>query len=108
MTVNKNVGLRKRVDDKCKSCIYDPEAAGTWRQQVTLCSVTNCPLYQVRPATKSPIPHSVLKYYSVPKAEYPIYGYSRVPEGRFTEHNGSEEYQADLAAVMEPICGGSR
>jgi len=98
MTVNKNVGLRKRVDDKCKSCIYDPEAAGTWRQQVTLCSVTKCPLYPVRPVTKSPIPHSVLKYYSVPKAEYPIYGCSRAPEGGFSEHNVPGECRDDSQA----------
>ncbi len=108
MTVTKKLGLRKCVDDKCKSCIYDPEAAGTWRQQVTLCSVTKCPLYPVRPVTKSPIPHSVLKYYSLPTAEYPNYGRSRVPEGCFTEHSDGDEYQTDLVAEIEPIRGDTR
>ena len=90
MTVTKKPGLRKSVDDKCKMCIYDPKAAGTWRQQVTLCSVTICPLYPVRPVTKSPIPIRVLKYYSVPKSEYAFYGCSRPPEDPITEHNEVE------------------
>ena len=88
--MTKKPNLRKSVDDKCRSCIYDPEAAGTWRQQVTLCSITKCPLYPVRPLTKSPIPHSVLKYYSVPEAEHPIYGCSRAPEGAFNGANCSD------------------
>lgn len=41
--------------------------AGTWLQQVTLCSSPNCPLYPVRPQTKSQIPESVLRYYQVGK-----------------------------------------
>jgi hypothetical protein len=59
------MSLRKAIDDKCRDCIYDPLAAGTWRQQVTLCSVKLCPLYEVRPKTGSPIPESVLSYYGV-------------------------------------------
>ena len=95
MTVNKKPSLRKCVDDKCKMCIYDPKAAGTWRQQVTLCSVTICPLYPVRPVTKSPIPIRVLKYYSVPKSEYAFYGCSRHQIGGSNEHDVSDEYPAD-------------
>jgi len=86
------LSLRKAIDDKCKSCIYDPLAAGTWRQQVTLCSVTSCPLFPVRPVTKSAIPIPVLKYYCVPEAEYPIFGCSRPPEGCFNEHSELDEY----------------
>jgi hypothetical protein len=56
--------LRKRIDAMCKDCTCDELAMGTWRQQVTLCSVTACPLWQVRPTT-SRIPESVLKYYGV-------------------------------------------
>ena len=29
------MSLRKRIDEKCKDCIYDPTAPGTWRQQVS-------------------------------------------------------------------------
>ena len=61
--------LRKRIDQHCKSCIYDSLAPGTWRQQVTLCSVKSCPFYDVRPKTGYPIPESVLSYYGVNLAE---------------------------------------
>ena len=62
--------LRKRINQHCKSCIYDPYAPGTWRQQVTLCSVKSCALYNVRPKTTRPIPKSVLSYYGVSLGEY--------------------------------------
>ena len=61
--------LRKRINQHCKSCIYDPYAPGTWRQQVTLCSVKSCAFYDVRPRTTSAIPKSVLSYYGVNLAE---------------------------------------
>ena len=48
--------LRKRINQHCKSCIYDPYAPGTWRKQVTLCSVKSCAFYDVRPKTTSAIP----------------------------------------------------
>ena len=62
--------LRKRINQHCKSCVYDQNAAGTWRQQVTLCSVKSCALYDVRPKSTRPIPESVLSYYGVDLAEY--------------------------------------
>lgn len=34
---------------KCKDCIYDREAPGNWRQQVTACSITSCALWPYRP-----------------------------------------------------------
>ena len=37
--------LRKAIDENCKECIYDPLAVGSWRKQVTLCTVNKCPLY---------------------------------------------------------------
>ena len=61
------MSLRKAVNDKCKDCIYDDAAAGTWRQQVTLCSSPDCPLYEVRPQTKALIPENVLIYYGIAK-----------------------------------------
>lgn len=64
------MGLRKAVNDNCKSCVYDDLAAGTWKQQVTLCSVKNCPLWPFRPRTTRPIPESVLSYYGVKNDEY--------------------------------------
>ena len=41
--------LRKAIDDKCRDCIYDPASRGTWRQQVTICPQTDCPLWPIRP-----------------------------------------------------------
>ena len=92
MTANNKPRLRKSVDDKCKTCIFDPKAAGTWRQQVTLCTVEMCPLYPVRPVTISPIPESTLKYYSVPTGEFAFYRSSQPQKGGFSEHNGSGRY----------------
>ena len=62
--------LRKRIDQHCKSCIYDSLAPGTWRQQVTLCSVKSCAFHDVRPKTGYPIPESVLSYYEVENDQY--------------------------------------
>lgn len=41
--------LREAIDRKCKDCVYDPLAPGTWRQQVADCGAASCPLYDVRP-----------------------------------------------------------
>ena len=64
------MSLRKAIDQNCKNCAYDEIAAGTWRQQVTLCSVKSCALYDVRPKSTHPIPESVLSYYGVSLGEY--------------------------------------
>ena len=77
MTTKNRPSLRKCINEHCKCCIYDPEAAGTWRQQVTLCTVTGCPLYPARPITKVSIPESVLDYYDVTEEERALYGRSR-------------------------------
>jgi hypothetical protein len=61
---------RKCIDAHCKSCIYDDLAAGTWRQQVSLCSVISCALYRARPKTKYSIPDSVLSYYGVKSTDF--------------------------------------
>jgi len=62
--------LRKRINQHCKSSIYDSLAAGSWRQQVTLCGVKSCALYDVRPKSTRPIPESVLSYYGVENDQY--------------------------------------
>ena len=48
-----NQELRARVDAHCVSCIYDELYPGTWRQQVELCCVTSCPLFDVRSKSRS-------------------------------------------------------
>jgi hypothetical protein len=64
------MSLRKAINQHCKDCVYDEIATGTWRQQVTLCSVKSCALYEVRPKSTRPILESVLSYYGVENDEY--------------------------------------
>ena len=59
------MSLRKAINQKCKDCTYDFASNGTWRQQVALCSVKSCALYDVRPKPTSPIPESTLRWYGV-------------------------------------------
>ena len=60
--------LRKAVNEKCKSCTFDEMAMGTGKQQVTLCPVWRCPLFESRPTTER-IPVSVLNYHDVDSLE---------------------------------------
>jgi len=91
MGIQRPRSLRKAINAKCRSCIHDELAAGTWRQQVTLCPVKNCALYPVRPLTEAPIPERVLDYYLVEGPERAFYRLSRPPEGPLSEHSVSEE-----------------
>jgi hypothetical protein len=75
------MSLRKRVDEKCKDCSYDPTARGTWRQQVFLCSAKICPLWVVRAKPASPIPESTLRWYGVDLAESQAFA-AVIEEGR--------------------------
>jgi len=45
---------KQAIAAKCKDCIYDCEAAGTWRQQTHACTITDCPLWMLRPRSKTP------------------------------------------------------
>lgn len=47
------MSLRDAINAKCRECIYDPRSgAGTWRQQVSACTVYRCALWPVRPIAK--------------------------------------------------------
>ncbi len=50
-------GLRGRINAKFAECIYDPSpgGGGNWRQQITACTASDCPLYPVRPVSKSEV-----------------------------------------------------
>ena len=63
------MSLRKRIDEKCKDCIYDTTAPGTWRKQVSLCTAKSCPLWGVKAKPTSPMPESTLRWYGVDLAE---------------------------------------
>jgi hypothetical protein len=41
--------MRAAINAKCKDCIHDEEAPGTWREQVAQCSAPACPLWPIRP-----------------------------------------------------------
>jgi hypothetical protein len=43
---------KKAIEEMCKHCIYDKNAAGTWRQQVDACTSPKCPLYNFRPISR--------------------------------------------------------
>ena len=86
MTVKKSRSLRNRVDAYCRFCIYDEKARGTWRQQVTLCPVEDCPLHPVRPITKAQIPESVLDYYEIKGRERAFYRRSRHLDALLSAH----------------------
>ena len=47
------MSLRKAINEKCKSCIYDRHQPGTWRQQTEACEIRSCPLWGVRPKSAS-------------------------------------------------------
>ena len=66
---NKPRSLRKAINEKCRSCVFDKANKGNWRQQVTLCSDHECELYLVRPVSGADIPESILNAYNVPEWE---------------------------------------
>lgn len=41
------------INAKCRDCIFDPYAAGSWREQVAACCGAHCPLHPVRPVPRS-------------------------------------------------------
>lgn len=50
---------KQAIEMKCVECIYDPNAEGTWRQQVSNCDACMCPLWGVRPLPSGEIHHGV-------------------------------------------------
>jgi len=74
------MSLRQAVNLNCRNCIYDDLAKGTWRQQVSLCSVKKCALWPHRPKTTRPIPESVLSWYGAKKDEYEVLELISVPQ----------------------------
>ncbi len=41
------------IATKCRECITDPCALGTWREQVAVCACTDCPLWRFRPLSRN-------------------------------------------------------
>ncbi len=42
---------QKAINDKCRDCIYDPQAPGNWRQQTGACTIKTCSLWPYRPVS---------------------------------------------------------
>ena len=49
----KKYSLRTAINLKCKDCIYDPELPYGWKQQVSLCELTDCSLWKCRPKSRT-------------------------------------------------------
>ena len=49
---------KQAIEEYCKECSYDPEdkGAGTWRQQIEACVMSDCPLYEFRPLSRTNSP----------------------------------------------------
>ena len=47
---------QQAINEKCKECIYDPAAEGTWRMQTEACELTDCALWEYRPKSRSKTP----------------------------------------------------
>lgn len=48
----KRVSLRLRVDAKCRDCGGADGGVRHWRNHVSVCPVTDCPLWSCRPLTR--------------------------------------------------------
>lgn len=53
--------LSGAVEDMCRVCTHDSLDHGTWKQQMTACEVTTCPLYPVRPITHGGMPDVIVE-----------------------------------------------
>ena len=47
------MSLRNAINMKCKDCIYDAELPFGWRQQVSLCELADCSLWEHRPKPRT-------------------------------------------------------
>ena len=46
------VSYKNAIGAKCKWCIFDSREPGNWREQVTMCTATDCPLWHCRPKVR--------------------------------------------------------
>ena len=60
-THSNNVKSRKAaIEQHCRDCIFDPNASGTWREQVRNCTSINCSLRPFRPTPYKTTPESLI------------------------------------------------
>jgi len=48
------------IADKCRDCIYDPIARGTWREQVADCVSSSCALHPVRAVPRHCVSNGII------------------------------------------------
>jgi hypothetical protein len=51
--------MRRAINAKCKECIYDRVADGTWREQVESCTSQDCALWILRPRASRAVDEAV-------------------------------------------------
>ena len=49
----KRLTRQQAIEAMCRECTYDELDEGTWRMQVERCELSDCPLYQYRPRSRS-------------------------------------------------------
>jgi hypothetical protein len=47
---------QQAINAKCRNCIFDDLANGTWRMQTEACELTGCALHPYRPKSRSNVP----------------------------------------------------
>lgn len=58
---------QQAIDAMCRECLYDPHSGGgTWREQITACTGTTCPLYPYRPVSR---PEKLRRFNALPPEE---------------------------------------
>lgn len=80
---------------KCRECIHDPAAAGTWREQVAICGCADCPLWRYRPLPRSAPPWMASRDPSDLPAGFSGLGH----DGAIATLRGNIDAKADSARV---------
>ena len=53
--MDKRLTRQQAIEKHCKDCIYDKNAAGTWKQQTEACTHKPCALYPYRPKSAAKV-----------------------------------------------------
>jgi len=99
----KGRSLRRAIDTKCSDCIFDPLVRGNWRQQVTLCTCTNCSLWDYRPVSSRPLPKPVLEFFHVPVFVYIVVRHREALPARALIEPATEGQQNGNASIQDTL-----
>lgn len=76
---------RQAIAQHCKGCISDEHCAGTWRQQVEACNITDCALYEHRPLSFKT--RQLLKDVKLPDHTHDTIEFVRINAPQDAKHN---------------------